>query len=227
MKLLDRLESMVFYQPPTCFWSGGDSSAENTESGMAGFNSTLRSSFATQFAAQSAALNFLTGKLQSQIDNPTGIGAAAMAGMRTSAADAVAANFQAAKRANQNVEFSRGGEFLPSGVNAQINAGLTTSAAQANAEAQNSITQQDEQLKQQNYWNATNSLLGVTSQENPLGYAGEATNSANAVTGLSQAVTAAKGPTWGSILGGALTGAATGIATGGMSNLGKGVGFFG
>lgn len=227
MRLLDKLETTVFYRLPMCFWSGGDSTAQNTETSAANFTNTLQNSFNQQFAAQSGALSFLNGKLTGMINNPTGYSAPALAAMRTSATDQVASQFQAAKMANQNTEFSRGGENLPSGVNAQINAGLTTQAAQAQSAAQNNITQQNAQLQNQNYWNATNALMGVSSQYNPNAYAGDASQSAGEVAGLSSAVTAANGPTIGAVLGGIGTGVASSLVSGGMSNLGKGKGFFG
>jgi hypothetical protein len=83
------------------------------------------------------------------------------------------------------------------------------------ANAQNQITLQNENLKQQNYWAAINALSGNAAQVNPLGYSSASTGAANAVTGLSQANTAASGPTFGSILGGVAGGALSGAGQAG------------
>lgn len=213
MNLLDRLESPFFWAPLTCFWSGGDSNASSTESGEKNFTTTLQNAFGQQFAQQQATLNFLNGKMTSMVNNPQGYDAATLGAMRTSATDTVAQQFQNAKIANQNAQFGRGSENMPSGVNAQINAALTSQGAQAEAGAQNQITQQNGQLKQQNFWNATNALNGVAQEYNPTGFASSANNAAGEVAGLSSAITAANGPTFGSILGGAVTGATSALTS--------------
>lgn len=227
MKLLDRLELRTFWTPNTCHWSGGDSSAQGAEKSSANFANTLQSAFSQQFAQQSATLNFLNSKMTSQINNPQGYGSQAVGSMRTSAADTVAKQYQDATRASQNREFNQGGQNLPSGVDAQINAGIATDAARTNSDVQNSITQADAQLKQSNFWNATNTLNGVAQEYNPNAMAGSANSASGEVANLSQAVTAANGPTIGSIVGGIGSAAAGAVLSGGMSNLGKGLSFFG
>lgn len=181
----------------------GDSTAKAAEQQQAAFNSQLMSIFQQQFNKQSAVLDFLKGKLQPLIENPTGYSPEALAAMRTQADDTLSNEYQHAQQALQNKEFTQGGRDLPSGVNDQIDAALLTAEAKDRANAQNTITLNDENLKQSNYWNALNVLSGnVASQFNPLGYAGAATSGSNSVANLSQAVTASQGPGFGSILGG-------------------------
>jgi len=75
-------------------------------------------------------------------------------------------------------------------VNDQQTAALLTAEAADKGNAQNTITLNDANLKNTNYWNAMNVLSGnVASQFNPLGYANSATSGSNAVAGLSQAYT--------------------------------------
>lgn len=197
------------YCGPIAFCKG-DSTASQTESSQAAFTNTLQQAFQTQFATQQSTLNFLNNTLQKQITNPTGLGAGDLAATRTSATDQIAKANQDAMRANQTREGIQGGpggvSILPSGVDAQITASEQTAAAQANAQAQDQITQQNEQLKLQQQQNAENGLLGVASQENGTGTAGNATGAADSVASLSQAVTAANGPGIGQILGGVATG---------------------
>src|SRR5438105_998688 len=80
----------------------------------------------------------------------------------------------------------------------------------AQAAAQLGITQQNEALKQANYWNSINVLSGQAATANPLGYANSATSGSGAVADLSKAVTAANGPTLGAVLGGVAGGALQG-----------------
>ncbi len=208
MRLLDRLEQPTFWLPMACYWNSTDPYATRGEGQSLSFMNTLQNAFSSQFATQQNTLNFLNTKLTNMVNNPQGYSAPALAAMRTSATDQVAQQFQSAKRANQNTEFNRGAENMPSGVNAQINAGLDTEAAQTEAGAQNQITQANANLQQQNFWNATNALNGVASQYNPLGYAGDANGAGSTLSSLSGAETSAEGGGLGMVLGGVAGGIA-------------------
>jgi len=184
----------------------GDNTAKAAEQQQLAFNTQLMSVFQQQFGKQSAVFDYLKSKMQPMIDNPTGLSAEGLAAARTSNTDQLSSAYQNAQRA-LNAKMSASGEStLPSGVGAQLNEALLNAEAADKATGQNQITMQNEQLKQQNYWNAVNALNGVAAQENPLGYANSATAGSGAVANLSQAVTAANGPGWGQILGGAVGG---------------------
>lgn len=181
----------------------GDDTAKAAEQQQASFNSQLMSIFNQQFSKQSAILDFLKGKLEPMIDNPTGYSPEALTAMRTSADETLSDQYQHAQQALQNKEFTQGSRDLPSGVNDELDEALLNAEAKDKSNAQNTITLNDENLKQSNYWNALNVLSGqVASQFNPLGYAGAATSGSNAVAGLSNAYTQSQGPGLASILGG-------------------------
>lgn len=188
-------------------------SEENQQNQM-DFNKSLMDIFQKQFAKNSDVLDYIKGKMQPMLDNPTGYSAPALTAMRTSATDQISDQYQDAQRALNRKEFANGSEDLPSGVNEQLDAALLQSEASDKSTAQNSITMQDENLKQQNYWDAVNALSGVAAGYNPEGYAGATTSAANSAStaagttaNLSQAVTASSGPTFGAILGGLAGGA--------------------
>jgi hypothetical protein len=191
------------------------------------FNQQLMAVFQKQFGQQTDVLNYIKGKMQPLIDNPTGASPEALAAMRTSATDQISNQYQSAQKALQRTQFANGSRDLPSGVNDQLNEALLQSEASDKAGAQNNITIQDENLKQANYWNAVNTLSGTAAQFNPQSYAGSATNAANSassagdsVGNLSQAVTASNGPTVGAILGGLAGGAISAAGSaGGFKNL--------
>jgi len=194
----------------------GDSTAKAAEAQQSQFNQQLMSIFQQQFAKQSQVLDFLTGKLKPMIDNPTGYSPEALAAMRAGATDNLSASYDNAQKALQNRQFALGGRDLPSGVNEQQTGALLTAEAADKGNAQNTITLNDENLKNSNYWNAMNVLSGnVASQFNPLGYANSATSGSNAVAGLSNAVTASQQSGWMGALGGAVGGLFSGAGQAG------------
>jgi len=169
----------------------GDDVAKQQEQQQLAFNQQLSSIFQQQFAQQSAVLQFLKGKLEPLIDNPTGYDPVALSAMRTGATDAISQQYQNAQKAlNNQLNSKNGGSDLPSGVDAQIQGGFQQSQAQDQANAQNTITLNDANLKNTNMWNAFNVLSGnVASQFNPLGYAGAYNQGSGTVANLSQAYT--------------------------------------
>jgi hypothetical protein len=198
----------------------GDSTAKAAEAQQAAFNKQLMTIFSQQFGQQSKIFDYLKGKLQPMIDNPTGLSPEGLAAARTSSTDQLSAAYQNAQRALNAKMVTSGESTLPSGVGGQLNEALLNAEAADKATAQTQITMQNEQLKQQNYWNAVNGLTGQQAQLNPLGYANSATSGSGAVANLSQAVTASSGPTFGAILGGVAGGALQGAgAAGGFGKL--------
>jgi hypothetical protein len=164
----------------------GDPVAKQSEASQAAFNTSLMNIFQAQYGKQSAITDYLTQKMQPLINKGgEGYSPEALAAMRTSATDTLSNQFQGAQRAVNATE-QRG---LPSGVNAQVSGSMQAQEAEAQAQAQLGITQQNEQLKQQNYWNSINVLNGQAATLNPLGYAGSATSGSGAVAGLSNAFT--------------------------------------
>lgn len=150
----------------------GDSAIKEQENQQMGFNNQLRSAFTKQFGQQSKVLDFLNQKLTSQVNNPTGFGAPALAAMRTGATEQSARDFAHAQQATNAAQAARGGSQLPSGVSAQLAAQNANAGAAENTSAQTGITLADENQKQSNYWNAVSGLNGVSQGYNPSGFGG-------------------------------------------------------
>jgi hypothetical protein len=201
------------------------------------FSAQLMDVFKAQYGQQQGVLNYLQGKMQPMIDNPTGYGDKALTAMRTSSDDQISNQYQNAQKTLQSNSFAMGGRDLPSGVDSQLAASLLNGEAQDKAGAQNQITMADENLKQSNYWNAVNTLNGVGTEYNPQSYAGASTGAsgassgaAGAVASTSQANTAASNSGFlsklaggfGSALGSGLAGGLTGGLGTGVSMLGSG-----
>jgi hypothetical protein len=218
-RLLHFVADVEDYSGPWAFAKKGDETAKAAEQQQLAFSKQLVDIFGKQFAQQSGIFNFLKGKLQPMIDNPTGYSPEALAAMRTSSTENITAQTDNAQRALQAQQFALGGRDLPSGVNEMQFGGLKAMEAGKIADTQNQITLANENLKQQNYWNAMNALNGQEAMLNPLGYAGTANQGFGNVADLSQAVTAANGPGIGGILGGVVGGATSGFFTGGFNKL--------
>lgn len=186
----------------------GDTTDQNAENAQASFDNQLTQIFTAQYQKQSAITNYLTNLVTPQITaGGQGYSGADLAAARTAATDTLSTQYQNAQRSVNAGE----SKALPSGVNAQVSGDLAASEASAQAGAQNNITQQNEQLKQQNYWNSINVLNGAAATENPLGYASASTSGNNAVANLSQAYTSSNQSQLLGALGGIVGGAASGF----------------
>ncbi len=201
----------------------GDSTLKSQEQAQANFSNQLMSTFQTQFAKQSNILDFLNGKMQSVINNPQGYSPEALAAARTNATENSANSFASAQQQLNNQLAARGGNGLPSGVDAQLAAQTARAGAAQNATAQNQITLQNEDQRLNNYWQALGVLSGNANQYSPLGYAGGAQSGAGAVAGLGSAYQNSKQSpllgALGGLAGGALSGAGTKLLGNTMPNL--------
>lgn len=202
----------------------GDKTAQQAEQTQAGFDQQLMSIFTQQYGKQSQVFNFLTGKMQSMIaSGGQGYDPGALTAMRTSATDVNAQQTKNAEQAFANSVAARSGGSKLAGVSGAAASGEATIAAEGaanEANSQNAITLANEQLRQQNYWNATNVLSGQEAVANPLGYSAGATSGTNAVSNASGAVTAAQGPSALQVVGGLVGGAADAFLGGFGKNVG-------
>lgn len=170
----------------------GDNTAKAAEAQQAAFNQQLMALFQTQFGKQNAITDQLTKTLLPQLTNPTGFSPEAEAALRSQASTSSADAYANASKAYQASSFARGSRDLPSGVDEQIQGAISGAGAGQLAGAQQNITLSNEQLKEQNYWNAINGLNGVSATINPLGYANAATSGGNTVANLGNTVNASQ-----------------------------------
>lgn len=189
----------------------GDSTLQQEEQSQAAFSQELTNIFTAQYGQQSAVLDFLKNTLEPQISNPQGYSDSALAAMRAQATDSITANYNNAQAALQN-----GPGFnpnLPSGVAAMQEGALKTAEAGDLSNAENTITLNNENLKQQNYWNAMNVLSGnVASQFNPLGYASADTTAASSTANLGTAYKNSQSSQLLGVLGGIAGGAGSALS---------------
>jgi hypothetical protein len=170
------------------FGGGTDSTARSAEKGSLSFMTQLQGAFGQAFANNQNILSFLNNKLTSMATNPTGFLPAQMTAMTTGAIQNTAQQVQNAQQASNLATAARGGNGLPSGVQAQTNAAINAAGANqlSNEENQIQIENADQTLNNQRF--ALSGLAGVASEENPNGYSSSANGAAGAVAGLSNAV---------------------------------------
>lgn len=187
----------------------------------------LRSLFYKQYYAQQGKLNFLNTQMRAAISNPQGFSPQALAALRATATDSIATNFQHSQAALNEREAQTGGLNLPSGVNAQLAEGLYAQEAEQQASAQNQISLQNEDVRNQNYWKAVATLSGVAQQEAPERYLSGALDASAGVGALADAATKANQSSFGAQLEGGIASGLGSELTGGNSTGKGGAGFFG
>ena len=165
----------------------GDKTLQQGEQSQFAFNNLLKRSFAQQFGAQSDIFNFLNSRLEAQIESPQGFRPETLAALKSGAIQDTATQYQNALKAQQAQQAARGGTGLPSGVAEQISGQLGGQAAGTLASELTGIQQQNEQVRQQNYWSAVQGLQGNAAMLNPLGYAGEYSGGQGTLAGLGSA----------------------------------------
>lgn len=225
------MELMTWLPRPSYEYCGpilsfkGDPTAQAAETTQNNFDQQLMGIFNQQYGKQSQVFNFLTGQMQNMVmAGGQGYSPDAIAAMRTSATDTNSQQTQNAQQAYANDVSARSGGSKLAGVSGAVGSGeaaIAASGAAQEANSQNAITLANEQLKQQNYWNATNVLSGQEAVANPLGYSSGATGGTNAVSNASEAITAANGPSALQVIGGIAGGAAQGFAGGLGASAGK------
>jgi hypothetical protein len=187
-------EIKVPWEGPWALCGGGgtpDPEAEAEEAETVTFDQSLMNIFQQQYSTQQQQLAYLQGKME-PIINAGGQGYTSdqLASMRTAATDVNSEQFQGAQQAlNNTIAANSGGSKLTgvAGSTIQANAELNAAEAQTQAQAQETITSQNAQLQQSNYWNAINALNGVAAQENPLGYASASNQAGSTVADLTNA----------------------------------------
>lgn len=213
-----------------CGASGAQTSISNQQSN---FYSTLNQNYQTEFGQNQAILSDLTSALKPIIaggPNQQGFSASENAALNSQAINSTANGYKnAAQQVNDSMASKGGGNtFLPSGASTQANEELASAATQNLSNEELGITQANYEQGTKNFFGAEGELAGASgSQESPLnGLASEVTSAGNSAmtdaTDVNNANTA-----WEGQLGGLVGGLGGAVVTGGMSNLGKGTGFFG
>ena len=210
---------------------GGPSNQETgLQASEASFSNLLNANYAQRFGAQSSIFNNLTSILTPIAEKgpgQEGMTPAEKSAITSNAIVTNAANYRNAATVTAGARAAAGGNtFAPTGGDKQVSADIASRAAENLSTEENQITQTDYALGRSNYEQAIAGLSGVAGMENPSAIASEETAANNAAFGEADKINEENQSTLGEI-GGLVGGLAGDVVTGGMSNLGKGVGFFG
>lgn len=228
-------QAQRYYTDPTS-WEGywcegpvelckGDDTLKAGEEQQMQFDQQLQQIFAAQYGQQQAQINYLNSILKPMAANPQGASQADLTAMRTSASDTIAQGTANAKQALNATEAARGGGTgLPSGVQAQLDAGVNVAGMQQESQAQNQITEYNENLRQQNFWNAINGLSGNAAMLNPQSYGSLTNQGGGTLANLGTAYYNSQQSGWLNAALGGLGAAAGGWASGGFKMPGGGGG---
>jgi hypothetical protein len=185
------LDESFEYEGPVAQCGGGDPTAQANEQLQNQFDQQLMGIFNNQYQNQTGILNFVKSQIEPMVQaGGTGYTPAQLTSLRTGATDTNAEAYQQAQAAlNEQTQQASGGSKLTgvAGATSENIAALDNAEAQTNAASQESITQADANLAQQNYWAGINTLAGNAAEVNPLGYSSAVQNGATAVSSDSKA----------------------------------------
>lgn len=199
--------------------SSGDQTAKNLENSQAAMTNTLNADYSTTFAEQQQVLANLKAKMDYIAANPMGMTPQQTATATTAINENTAqAAKQAIGAAGAFAATHGGAADVGGGGGAQLAGEIATGATLSKAQSLATLSNQNELLKQQNFWSAISGLNSVGSQYGGAGGTaiGGATSTANSSTNAGQLALASQQAGWQDV-GGVISG------IGGLAEAGVGV----
>jgi hypothetical protein len=196
--------------------SGGSVAAndEQLQAAQTAETNTLNKDYSTTFAEQQSLLASQQARLSAIAANPMGYTTAQLHNATTNINENTATAAKQALGAAAAYSAGHGAADVGSGVAGQLAANITSGAAQSKAAQLSALSQQNEGLKQQNFWNAIGGLNSVGSELGGAGGTaiGGAGSSANSAVSAGSGALAAQQAGWQD-----LAGVIGGIASLGMA----------
>jgi hypothetical protein len=210
---------------------GASSQQEQIEASQQAYYQTLQSEANTEFQGAMKAFNDLYGVMAPIVaagPNQLGYSAGQLQNLDTTAVTGTAQAYSgAAQAARQQAAAAGGSNFVPSGATLQENGIIAGQAAAQEGSELSQIMQSDYAQGNANFFQASGDLAAATGTFNPATAGAGAANTGGSDAANTANQIAQENNSWMQAVSGALGGIAGGVASGGMSNLGKGVGFFG
>lgn len=148
--------------------SGGQisQSDEALQKAQAAMTNTLNADYSTTFAEQQNLLNQQTARMNAIAANPMGYTTAELHGATTSINENTATAAKQAIGAAASYAAAHGGSAgdVGGGPISQAVGEIASQAGQSKAQALSSLSQQNEEMKRQNFWSAISGLNSVGSQ---------------------------------------------------------------
>ena len=176
---------------------------------------TLNQDYSTSFAENQSVLGNLQAKLNYQASNPMGYSPEALASATTAINENTATAAKQAMGAAAGYAAAHGGADVGSGVAGELAGQIASGAAQSKAQQLASLSEQNQGMKQKNFWNAISGLNSVGSELGGEGATaiGGANSAANTSVNAGSGDLAAKEASWQNV-GGVISGIG-GLATAG------------
>jgi hypothetical protein len=193
--------------------SSGDSTAGSLETSQAAMTNTLNADYSTAFAEQQQALGGLTAKMNYLTANPMGYTPQQLATAKTSINENTATAARQALGAAGAYAAAHGGADIGNGAMGQIAGEIGSAAAQSKAGQLAGLSEQNEELKQQNFWKGISGLNSAASQYGGAGATAisGAGNAAESSVNAGQLKLASQQAGWADV--GGIISAAGGLAT--------------
>ena len=150
--------------PVTLACSSGDNTAAALEKSQAAMTNTLNTDYSTTFAEQQQVLKGLTAKMNYLTANPMGYTPQQLATQRTSINENTAAAAHQALGTAAAFAATHGGADIGGGSIGQLAGQIGSGAAQSKAGALANLSEQNQEMKQKNFWTAISGLNSVGSE---------------------------------------------------------------
>jgi hypothetical protein len=191
--------------------SGGEVGAtdEALQQSQAAMTNTLNADYSTTFAEQQSVLANLNAKMNYEAANPMGYTPQQLATATTAINENTATAAKQAIGAAGAYAAAHGGADVGNGAIGQIAGQIGSAATQSKAQQLAALSNQNQGMKQQNFWNAISGLNSVGSEYGGAGGTaiGGAGSAANSSTGAGSGALAAQQAGWQDI-GGVISGIA-------------------
>ena len=195
--------------------SSGDSTAEGLEKSQAVMANQLNQDYSTAFGEQQQVLNNQVARMNYIANNPMGYTPQQLATATTSINENAATAAKQAIGAAGAYAAAHGGADVGNGAVGEVAGQIASAATNAKQQSLAQLSNQNQQMKQQNFWNA---ISGLNSAGSELGGAGGtaiggATGTANSSVNAGQLALASQQAGWSdvggmmSVIGGLATGA--------------------
>jgi len=220
-----------FYSGPISSLCGASSQQNQIEAQQQAYYQTLTQQAQQEFGQASKVFDDLYAAMSPIVAagiNQQGFSTGELQNLNSIAETSSGEAYSAAAQNVREQEAAAGGSnFVPSGANEQINAEVAARGAGQTAGELNQIEQANYATGRSNYLAAAGDLSAATgTYSTSIGAANAATAGGNAAANTANQI-AQENNSWVGAVTGALGGIAGSVVSGGMSNLGKGVGFFG
>jgi hypothetical protein len=157
-------ESYDYVGPVAKCCSAGDQTAKDIEETQLATAKTLTADYSQSYAEQQSLLQSQQAKLNAILANPLGYSPQELAAAKTAINENTATAAKQAIGAAGAYAAAHGGADVGSGAAGEIAGAIGSAATQSKAQQLSALSEQNQAMKRQNYWNAISGLSNVGAQ---------------------------------------------------------------